>query len=68
MQNRSLRRASFGFDDYLDQYGADEENGRYQQCFNICFRDGGSKMKDLEGMIDEKALDRTRSDHSFHDT
>ena len=25
-------------------------------------------MKDIEGMIDEKAMDRTEVHHSFHDT
>ena len=56
---QKLRKAEFGFDDYLEQYEADEEYGRYfQDLLSMMPGMGGAQMKQIEDAMDEKQMAR----------
>ena len=55
-----LKKAEFDFNDFLDYMGQIKNMGGIGSILNMLPGMGG-KMKDIEGMIDEKAMDRTKS-------
>ncbi|MBR2188580.1 MAG: signal recognition particle protein [Eubacterium sp.] len=54
---QKIRKASFGFDDYLESMAQMQNMGGLSSVLNMLPGVGG-KMKDIEGMIDEKDLAR----------
>ena len=55
---QKLRKAQFGFDDYLDSMEQMKKMGGLSSILNMLPGMGMGKMKDLEGMIDEKDMAR----------
>ena len=55
---QKLRKASFGFDDYLESMNQMRSMGGISSVLSMLPGMGGNKMKDIEGMIDEKDLAR----------
>ena len=55
---QKLRTAQFGFDDYLDSMEQMKKMGGLSSILNMLPGMGMGKMKDLEGMIDEKDMAR----------
>ena len=55
---QKLRKASFGFDDYLESMKQMRNMGGISSVLSMLPGMGGGKMKDIEGMIDEKDLAR----------
>lgn len=55
---QKLRKASFGFDDYLESMNQMRNMGGISSVLSMLPGMGGGKMKDIEGMIDEKDLAR----------
>ncbi|MDO4523379.1 MAG: signal recognition particle protein [Eubacteriales bacterium] len=58
---QKLKKATFGFDDYLDSMEQMRNMGGISSILSMMPGLGGSKMKDIEGMIDEKALARNEA-------
>ena len=58
---QKLKKASFGFDDYLESMNQMKNMGGISSVLSMMPGIGGSKMKDIEGMIDESALVRTEA-------
>ena len=58
---QKLKKASFGFDDYLESMNQMKNMGGISSVLSMMPGFGGSKMKDIEGMIDESALAKTES-------
>lgn len=58
---QKLKKASFGFDDYLESMNQMKNMGGISSVLNMMPGFGGSKMKDIEGMIDESALAKTEA-------
>lgn len=56
-----FKKAQFGFDDYLESMNQMKNMGGITSILNMMPGFGGSKMKDMEGMIDEKALARNEA-------
>ena len=56
---QKLKKASFGFDDYLESMNQMKNMGGISSVLSMMPGFGGSKMKDIEGMIDESALAKT---------
>lgn len=54
---KKLKKADFGFDDYLDSLNQMKNMGGLSSVLNMLPGMGG-KMKDIEGMIDEKDMSR----------
>ena len=57
---KKLKKMDFDFNDYLTSMEQMNKMGGLGSILNM-LPGFGSKMKDIEGMIDEKALDRTKS-------
>ena len=57
---KKLKKMDFDFNDYLTSMEQMNKMGGIGSILNM-LPGMGSKMKDIEGMIDEKALDRTKS-------
>lgn len=53
---QKFKKAQFGFDDYLESMNQMKNMGGFSSVLSMIPGFGGSKMKDVEGMIDEKAL------------
>ena len=58
---QKLKKASFGFDDYLESMNQMKNMGGISSVLSMIPGFGGSKMKNIEGMIDESALARTEA-------
>ena len=58
---QKFKKAQFGFDDYLESMNQMKNMGGISSILNMMPGFGGSKMKDVEGMIDEKALARNEA-------
>lgn len=58
---QKFKKASFGFDDYLESMSQMKNMGGISSILSMMPGMGGSKMKDIEGMIDESALKRTEA-------
>ena len=58
---QKLKKASFGFDDYLESMNQMKNMGGISSVLSMMPGLGGNKMKDIEGMIDEKAMERTEA-------
>ena len=58
---QKLKKASFGFDDYLESMNQMKNMGGISSVLSMMPGLGGGKMKDIEGMIDESALARTEA-------
>ena len=57
---KKLKKMDFDFNDYLTSMEQMNKMGGIGSILNMLPGMGG-KMKDIEGMIDEKAMDRTKS-------
>ena len=57
---KKLKKMDFDFNDYLTSMEQMKKMGGIGSILNM-LPGVGSKMKDIEGMIDEKALERTKS-------
>ncbi|MBQ9065429.1 MAG: signal recognition particle protein [Blautia sp.] len=57
---KKLKKMDFDFNDYLDSMEQMNNMGGIGSILSM-LPGVGSKMKDLEGMIDEKAMDRTKA-------
>ncbi len=57
---KKLRKATFGFDDYLEQMQQMKKMGGIGSILKMLPGMGG-QMKDIESMIDQKMLDRTEA-------
>lgn len=55
-----MRKASFGFDDYLESMQQMKKMGGLESVLSMLPGMGG-RMKDIQGMVDETALKRTES-------
>ena len=53
-----FKKAEFGFDDYLESMNQMKNMGGISSVLNMLPGFGGGKLKDIEGMIDEKDLAR----------
>ncbi|MDO5540031.1 MAG: signal recognition particle protein [Eubacteriales bacterium] len=58
---QKFKKAQFGFDDYLESMNQMRNMGGLSSVLSMMPGFGGSKMKDIEGMIDEKALARNEA-------
>ena len=58
---QKLKKASFGFDDYLESMNQMKNMGGISSVLSMMPGFGGNKMKDIEGMIDESALAKTEA-------
>lgn len=58
---QKFKKAQFGFDDYLESMNQMKNMGGFSGVLSMIPGFGGSKMKDVEGMIDEKALARNEA-------
>ncbi len=58
---QKIKKAQFGFDDYLDSMNQMKNMGGFSSILSMIPGLGGSRMKDIEGMIDEKALARNEA-------
>lgn len=54
---QKIRKATFGFDDYLDQMHQMKKMGGISSLLSM-LPGVGSQMKDIENMVDDKMLDR----------
>ncbi len=57
---QKIRKASFGFDDYLDSMEQMKKMGGLEKVLSM-LPGVGANMGDLSSMIDQKALDRTKA-------
>ena len=55
---KKLRKAQFDFDDYLDSMEQMKKMGGLSSVLNMLPGMGARKMKELEGMVDEKDMAR----------
>ena len=55
---KKFKKAEFGFDDYLESMNQMKNMGGISSILNMLPGIGGNKLKDIEGMIDEKDLAR----------
>ena len=55
---QKFRKNTFGFDDYLESMNQMKNMGGISSVLNMLPGFGGGKLKDIEGMIDEKDLAR----------
>ena len=55
---KKFKKAEFGFDDYLESMNQMKNMGGISSILNMLPGLGGNKLKDIEGMIDEKDLAR----------
>ena len=60
MGKRAMK-GDFGFDDYLESMEQMNKMGGLSSILNMLPGIGGGKIKDIEGMIDESAMDRTKA-------
>ena len=58
---QKIKKATFGFDDYLESMNQMKNMGGISSVLSMMPGFGGSKMKDIEGMIDESALAKTEA-------
>lgn len=58
---QKFKKAQFGFDDYLESMNQMRNMGGISSVLSMMPGFGGGKMKDIEGMIDEKALARNEA-------
>jgi len=58
---QKFKKAQFGFDDYLESMNQMRNMGGISSVLSMIPGFGGGKMKDIEGMIDEKALARNEA-------
>ena len=58
---QKFKKAQFGFDDYLESMNQMKNMGGISSVLSMMPGFGGNKMKDMEGMIDEKALARNEA-------
>ncbi len=58
---QKFRKAQFGFDDYLDSLNQMRKMGGISSILGMIPGLGGSKAKDVEGMIDEASLARNEA-------
>lgn len=58
---QKFKKAQFGFDDYLESMNQMKNMGGISSVLSMMPGFGGNKMKDVEGMIDEKALARNEA-------
>lgn len=58
---QKFKKAQFGFDDYLESMNQMRNMGGISSVLSMLPGIGGGKMKDIEGMIDEKALARNEA-------
>ena len=58
--SKKLKKMDFDFNDYLTSLEQMNKMGGISSILNM-LPGVGSKMKDVESMIDEKAMDRTKS-------
>ncbi|MCF0134743.1 MAG: signal recognition particle protein [Blautia sp.] len=58
---KKFKKMDFDFDDYLTSMEQMNNMGGISSILNMLPGMGNSKMKDIEGMIDEKAMDRTKA-------
>ena len=58
---QKLRKASFGFDDYLESMAQMKKMGGMQEILSMLPGVGGSQMKMIEDAVDEKAMARTEA-------
>ena len=58
---QKFKKAQFGFDDYLESMNQMKNMGGISSILSMLPGMGGGKMKNLEGMIDEKALARNEA-------
>ena len=64
---KKLKKMDFDFNDYLTSMEQMNKMGGIGSILNM-LPGMGSKMKDIEGMIDEKAHGQNEVHHPFHDT
>ena len=55
---KKFKKAEFGFDDFLESMNQMKNMGGISSILNMLPGIGGNKLKDIEGMIDEKDLAR----------
>ena len=58
---QKFKKAQFGFDDYLESMNQMKNMGGISSILSMLPGMGGGKMKNLEDMIDEKALARNEA-------
>ena len=58
---QKIRKASFGFDDYLESMGQMKQMGGLSSVLSMLPGVGGSQMKMLEDSVDEGAMARTEA-------
>ena len=58
---QKLKKATFGFDDYLESMNQMKNMGGISSVLSMMPGFGGSKMKDIENMIDESAFAKTEA-------
>ncbi|MCR5162280.1 MAG: signal recognition particle protein [Lachnospiraceae bacterium] len=58
---QKIRKASFGFDDYLESMGQMKQMGGLSSVLSMLPGVGGSQMKMLEDAVDEGAMGRTEA-------
>ena len=58
---QKIRKASFGFDDYLESMGQMKQMGGISSVLSMLPGVGGSQMKMLEDSVDEGAMARTEA-------
>ena len=58
---QKLRKASFGFDDYLESMAQMRKMGGMQEILGMLPGVGGAQMKMIEDAVDEKAMARTEA-------
>ena len=58
---QKIRKASFGFDDYLESMGQMKQMGGLSSVLSMLPGMGGSQMKMLEDSVDEGAMARTEA-------
>ncbi len=56
---KKIKKASFGFDDYLDSMEQMQKMGGLESVLSML--PGAAQMGDVSSMIDQKALDRTKA-------
>ena len=56
-----FKKASFGFDDYLESMGQMKKMGGLSSVLSMLPGMGNSQMKQLEDAVDEKAMARTEA-------
>ena len=66
---QKLKKAQFGFDDYLESMSQMKKMGGMSSMLEHDAGYGGSQMQaDIEDAMDEKKMAPHRGDHPLHDT